>query len=184
MTATQKMAAPMEIRSPRLSLRCWLDADRAAFAGLNADPAVMADLGGPIGRAASDAKLDRYAAAFDRHGFCRWAVERLDGVFLGAVGVMPVHQGHPLGPHAELGWRLARHAWGQGYATEAAAAALADALDRVGLDEILAYTAADNLRSQKVMARLSLQRDTSRDFAFIYDGDEPWHGLVWAARRG
>jgi RimJ/RimL family protein N-acetyltransferase len=173
----------MLIRSPRLSLRRWRDADRAAFAALHADPEVMADLGGPRDRAASDAKLEHYADAFVRHGFCRWAVERLDGAFLGAVGIMPGPDEHPLGAHVELGWRLVRHAWGQGYATEAAQAALADAFDRVGLDEILAYTAGDNLRSQKVMARLELKRDPSRDFAFDYGGDNPWHGLVWAARR-
>jgi RimJ/RimL family protein N-acetyltransferase len=173
----------MLIRSARLCLRRWRAADRPGFAALNADPDVTADLGGPIDRAASDAKLARYAAAFERHGFCRWAVERLDGAFLGAVGIMPAHDGHPLGPHVELGWRLTRQAWGRGYATEAAQAALADAFDRVGLDEVLAYTAGDNLRSQKVMARLQLKRDPSRDFVFNYDRDDPWHGLVWAARR-
>jgi RimJ/RimL family protein N-acetyltransferase len=172
----------MLLTTPRLRLRPWREDDRDAFAALNADPEVMRDLGGPLDRARSDAKLDRYRAAFDRHGFCRWAVESHEGEFLGYAGIMPAGgPDHPLDPHVEIGWRLMRHAWGHGYATEAAAAALRDGFGRLGLAEILATTAPDNLRSQAVMARLGLQRDSARDFTAIYDG-VAWHGLVWVAR--
>lgn len=171
----------MILTTPRLRLRPWREDDRDAFAALAADPEVMRDLGGPLDRARSDAKLDRYRAAFDRHGFCRWAVGSLADEFLGYAGIMPLGPDHPLGPGVEIGWRLMRRAWGHGYATEAAAAALADGFGRLGLAEILAYTAPDNLRSQAVMARLGLWRDPSRDFTAIYDG-VAWRGLVWVAR--
>jgi RimJ/RimL family protein N-acetyltransferase len=144
---------------------------------MNAHPEVMLDLGGPLSRAASDAKLDRYAAAFRRHGFCRWVIEGRTGAFLGYAGVMPSSPDHPLGPHFDIGWRLRRNAWGNGYATEAALAALDDAFGRVGLREVVAYTAPDNLRSQAVMTRLRLQRVPSRDFTT----DRAWRGLVWVA---
>ena len=173
----------MVIDTLRTRLRCWQEADREAFAAMNAHPEVMLDLGGPISRAASDAKLDRYAAAFSRYGFCRWAVESRDGAFLGYAGVMPSHEDHPLGPHFEIGWRLMRSAWGYGYATEAAKAALHDVFTRVGLREVVAYTAPDNLRSQAVMDRLRLQREPSRDFTADY-GLGDWHALVWVARPG
>ena len=52
---------------------------------------------------------------------------------------------------------------------------------RVGLGEVLAYTSADNVRSQAVMRRLGFRREPTRDFDAVY-GDRPWHGLVWAAR--
>jgi RimJ/RimL family protein N-acetyltransferase len=172
----------MILTTPRLRLRPWREEDQDAFAALAADPEVMRDLGGPLDRAGSDAKLDRYRAAFDRHGFCRWAVESLSGEFLGYAGIMPLEPDHPLGPGAEIGWRLMRHAWGHGYATEAAGAALQDGFGRLGFGEILAYTAPDNLRSQAVMARLDLRRDPARDFTATYDGIA-WHGLVWAARQ-
>jgi RimJ/RimL family protein N-acetyltransferase len=171
----------MILTTPRLRLRPWRKEDRDAFAALAADPEVMRDLGGRLDRARSDVKLDRYRAAFDRHGFCRWAVENREGEFLGYAGIMPLGSDHPHGPSVEIGWRLMRHAWGQGYATEAAAAALQDGFGRLGLAEILAYTAPDNLRSQAVMARLDLRRDPSRDFTAAYDG-VAWHGLVWVAR--
>jgi RimJ/RimL family protein N-acetyltransferase len=172
----------MIIATSRLRLRSWQDAHREAFAAMNGEPDVMQDLGGPIGRAESDTKLDRYVAAFDRHGFCRWAIEDQDGGFLGYAGVMPSRGDHPLGPHFEIGWRLVRAAWGHGYATEAARAALDDVFGRARLDEVLSYTAPDNLRSQRVMQRLGLRRDASRDFTAQYDNVDQWRGLVWVAR--
>lgn len=172
----------MIITTARTRLRCWNDADRGAFAALHADPAVMHDYGGPISQEASDAKLDRYVMAYRQHGFCRWAIESADGAFLGYAGVMPSRPGHPLGSHIEIGWRLVRHSWGQGFATEAARAALNDAFTRVRLAEVVAYTAPDNLRSQAVMTRLQMERDPSRDFTADYDGAKAWYGLVWVAR--
>ena len=173
----------MIIETLRLCLRPWREADRNAFAALNTDPEVSRDLGGPLSRTASDAKLDRYIAAFERHGFCRWAVETTAGDFVGYAGVMPVGAAHPLGAHHEIGWRLKRGAWGHGYASEAARAALDDIFARTGIAEVLAYTSADNPRSQAVMDRLSLRRDPARDFVARYDGHATWHGLVWVARR-
>jgi RimJ/RimL family protein N-acetyltransferase len=169
------------LKAARLTLRRWREADREAFAALNADPEVAWDLGGPLDRSQSDAKFDRYVATFERHGFCRWALHDSQKLFLGYAGVMPLSPDHPLGPHVDIGWRLARSAWGHGYATEAAAAALLDAFTRIGLGEVLAYTSHDNARSQAVMQRLGLQRDPARDFSRLYDGN-PWHGLVWVAR--
>jgi len=99
---------------------------------------------------------------------------------LGYAGVMPSGPDHPLGLHFEIGWRLMRNAWGHGYATEAARAVLDDAFGRVGLREVVAYTAPDNRRSQAVMDRLRLQRVPPRDFTFDYGGG-PWSGLVWVA---
>jgi RimJ/RimL family protein N-acetyltransferase len=174
----------MLIETTRLRLRPWRTTDRDAFAALNSDAEVMADEGGTLDRASSDAKLDRYMAAFERRGFGRWVVEDRGCVFLGYAGVMPSPSGHPLGEHFEIGWRFMRAVWGQGYATEAARAALDDALGRAGLAEILAYTAADNLRSQAVMARLRLFRDPVRDFTADYPHHKGWRGLVWVARRG
>jgi RimJ/RimL family protein N-acetyltransferase len=69
---------------------------------------VSHDQGGPISRAESDAKLDRYAAAYGQYGFCRWAVETRDGESLGYTGIMLANPEHPIGSHCEIGWRLVR----------------------------------------------------------------------------
>lgn len=166
------------IVTARLILRPWSDEHRDAFAAMNADPEVMFDLGGPISRSESDEKLDRYRNLFEEHGFSRWAVEDSDGQFLGYAGVCHRRQpDHPLGPHNEIGWRLVRRAWGHGYATEAARAALDDVFARFGLLEVVSYTARENQRSRAVMERLGLQRDPSRDFT-----ERSWSGLVWIVR--
>jgi RimJ/RimL family protein N-acetyltransferase len=148
---------------------------------MNADAEVMRDLGGPISREQSDAKLDRYVATYHQLGFSRWAVESTDRRFLGYAGIMPSSSGHPLGTHFEIGWRLVRCAWHRGYATEAAKAALQDAFTRAGLKQILAYTAPENIRSQAVMVRLGMQRDPSLDFTTVCAKVRPWRGWVWVA---
>ena len=169
------------ILSDRLRLRNWLVSDRDAFAALNADPDVARDLGGPLDRAESDAKLNRYMAIFERDGFCRWLVEDFNGEFLGYAGVMPSRPGHQLGRHFDIGWRLVRAAWGRGYATEAARAALRDAFERVHLKEVLACTSADNVRSQAVIQRLNMRRAASLDHSEPL-GEGTWQGMVWMVR--
>src|SRR5687767_147379 len=136
----------MVIDTPRTRLRPWQESDRQVFAAMSADPDVMLSWGAPMSRMVSDARLDRYMAAFKRHGFCRWLLETRDGEFIGYAGIMPGREGHPLGPHFEIGWGLVRRAWGRGYATEAAKAALQDVFTRGGLTEVLGYTTPENVR--------------------------------------
>lgn len=154
-----------ELRTERLLLRGWQDADRAPFAAMSADPEVMRFFPSPLDASASDAAIDRMVAHWDEHGFGLWAVERLaDGTFLGFTGIWrPLFQAH-FTPAVEVGWRLARHAWGHGYATEAAAAAIAYGFDVVGLEEIVSFTVPANERSWRVMERLGMTRDPADDF--------------------
>jgi RimJ/RimL family protein N-acetyltransferase len=153
------------IETRRLILRPWRDADRAAFAAMNADPEVMHDYPAPLTRAESDAKLDRYQANIERLGYGRWVIERReDAAFFGYTGIMPIFDDHPCAPGVEIGWRMIRAAWGSGFAGEAAAAALSDGFGRMGFAEIIAYTGVTNLRSQAVMRRLRMARDAARDF--------------------
>jgi len=153
------------IQTDRLILRPWRDADRPAYAAMNADPEVMHDFPAPLTRAECDLKMDRYQSAIDRLGFGRWAMERReDGLFIGYVGAMPIGDGEACAPGVEIGWRMIRRAWGFGFASEGAAAALRDGFERMGFTEIIAYTAPTNARSRAVMRRLGMARDARRDF--------------------
>ncbi len=67
-------------------------------------------------------------------------------------------------PCVEIGWRLARAAWGHGYATEAARAALDYAFGTLRLDEVVSMTVPANLRSRAVMERLGMTRLEADDF--------------------
>jgi RimJ/RimL family protein N-acetyltransferase len=172
----------MEIRTERTILRPWRAADAPAFSALHADPEVMRDTRGVFGRSESDDKLQRYRAAFEEHGFCRWAVDDLQGRFLGYAGVMPIPANFPVAPGYDIGWRFVRSAWGQGLATEAASASLEDVFRRTRIAEVLSFTSATNARSQAVMQRLNLQRDETRDFVLESRG-VAWRAMLWFADR-
>jgi ribosomal-protein-alanine N-acetyltransferase len=144
------------LRTARLVLRGWDDADRAPFAALNADPEVVEHLPGPLSREESDALIDRLVAHGEAHGFALWAVEAEDLGFVGFAGLNVPNFETAFTPCVEIGWRLARHAWGRGYATEAAREALRFGFEEAGLHEILSWTVPANRRSWRVMERVGM----------------------------
>ncbi len=135
-------------------LRRWGPAHLEAYADLNADPEVMRHLGDPLSREQSDA-FARYGQDWhDREGMGFLPVLRSsDGAFLGMCGL---HRHRWWPDDVEVGWRLARAAWGRGYATEAAAAWLDRAFGVLGLDAVISVTTRGNLRSLAVMRRLGM----------------------------
>ncbi|MGH2417524.1 MAG: GNAT family N-acetyltransferase [Candidatus Limnocylindria bacterium] len=152
------------IRTDRLLLRRWREADREPFAALNADPAVREHYQGLASREISDAYVDSVMAHWDGHDWGPWAVEIPDTApFIGSVGLWPA-EFLPTGPAIEIGWRLAREHWGHGYATEAAREALGVGFTELGLSEIVSFTVPQNGRSIAVMERIGLDRDPARDF--------------------
>ncbi len=166
-----------ELRTARLLMRQWTDDDREPFAALNADAEVMRHFPSTQDRATSDESVDRFAEQIAAAGWGLWALERLDtGEFIGFTGLLPAGPDLPPAPAVEVGWRLARAHWGQGYAPEAAHAALRVAFDGLGLPEVVSFTSAGNLASRRVMAKLGLRHDPSRDF------DHP-RTPGWAGRR-
>lgn len=157
--------AAFEIVTPRLTLREWREEDRAPFAEMNADAAVMEYFPAPLSRAESDATVDRFIDEFRRRGFCPWAVvERESATFVGFVGLHEVPQSLAFAPGVEVGWRLARPFWGLGFATEGATSSLSFAFSTLGLAEVVSMTTLANRRSSRVMERLGMQRDSSDDF--------------------
>ena len=150
------------IRTTRLLLRRWTEADLEPFAALNADPRVMEHFPSTLSREESDALVGRIEEGFAAHGFGLWAVE-VDGALIGFTGLSVPRRDVGLGPVVEVGWRLAASAWGRGYATEAARAAVQDGRAR-GVGEVVSFTATTNLASQRVMQRLGMTRDPADDF--------------------
>jgi len=154
------------IETERLRLRRWRDADLDPFAALNADPAVMEYLPGVLTRDQAEAMIRRMEAHFEAHGFGLWAVEVRGGpACAGFVGLTRVHFEAAFTPAVEIGWRLARDAWGQGLATEAARATLRFAFTELALPEVVSFTVPANRRSRAVMERIGLAHDPADDFA-------------------
>ena len=162
---------PIEPETPRLRLRQWRESDREPWAAMNADLRVMEHFPKPLTREESDASLDRARAGIALRGFGHWAVERRDdAAFLGFVGVWPVRDEMSFAPAVEIGWRLARHAWGQGYATEAARESLRIAFEVLGLPRVVAYTAMTNEPSTAVMRRLGMSEEARFDHPALPEG--------------
>ncbi len=179
--------APAELRTQRLVLRRWRDADREPFAALNADPDVMRNFPAPLTRAQSDDFVDRVEARFDHHGFGLWAVDAPGLGFIGFVGLWWAAFPASFTPALEVGWRLSRAAWGHGFAPEAAGAVVADGFARMALDEIVSFTWEGNRASRRVMEKIGMVHDPTGDFPHpnLAAGDRlrP-HVLYRLARRG
>jgi RimJ/RimL family protein N-acetyltransferase len=175
------------IETPRLILRPYREDDRPAFAELNGHPQVGAWLAGVMDRAQSDAMMDRITAHIAEHGFGFWAAERKsDGRLVGAIGLVVMGDDLPAPGGLELAWRLHPDAQGAGLATEGAAAARDYAFQVLGREEVVAITAAANLRSQAVMRRLGMVHRPDRDFDHPrLAADHPLRRHVfWSLRRG
>ena len=155
------MTATAQLETPRLILRRWRSSDREPYAAMNADPEVMRYFPAVLDRERSDLSADRIDAGFDLHGHGRWAMERRDtGEFIGFTGVGPMPEGVPGSDGMEIGWRVARAHWRQGFALEAATAALdaAFAPDAApALQEVNSITAVINEPSRGVMRRLGMR---------------------------
>ncbi len=159
------MPPPPRLSTDRLELRGWRAADRTPYAAINADPAVREFFPERLTREQSDAQIAVFTDHFAQHGFGMWALQlRAGGELIGFTGLdLATFDAH-FAPAVELGWRLARDAWGHGYATEAAQAVLAFGFEQLELGEIVACTTPANLRSRAVMERLGMTRDPADDF--------------------
>jgi RimJ/RimL family protein N-acetyltransferase len=164
------------LQTERLILRRWRPEDREPFARMNADPEVMGHFLRPLEPAESDAFVERIEARLAERGYGLWAVERReDGRFLGFTGLAyQTFEAH-FTPCVEVGWRLARFAWGNGYATEAARESLRFGFEAAGLGEIVSFTSHGNTASRHVMAKLGMHRDPADDFE--YPSFPPGHPL-------
>lgn len=159
------------LEGERVRLRPWRPSDRLGFRRMGADPRVMEFLPGLLTPEQSDALADRLAGDIERQGWGRWALE-VPGVadFAGFVGLNQAPPGLPFGPAIEVAWRLDSAVWGKGYATEAARLALDFGFTRLGLAEIVSFTATVNGRSQAVMQRLGMCPDGEFDHPVLAEG--------------
>jgi RimJ/RimL family protein N-acetyltransferase len=172
------------IRTDRLVMRRWRDADRDAYAAMNADPEVMRYFPATLARATSNASVDRIEELFDQQGFGLWALEAAaTGEFIGFTGLNPMPDGVPGAGGMEVGWRLVRQAWHKGFATEAARAAVDVAFTGAGLAELWSMTAVLNRPSQAVMLRIGMTPHALFDHPKIAAGHPLRRHIVYRLER-
>jgi RimJ/RimL family protein N-acetyltransferase len=175
-----------ELRTQRLVLRQWREADLEPFAALNVDPEVMRHFPALLTREQSDALAERERTLLARRGWGLWAVELVQGApYIGFIGLAETRIDAHFTPAVEVGWRLAREHWGNGYASEGARAAIGFAFDEVRLDEVISFTTTGNDRSRRVMERLGMTHDAADDFQhpLLAEGDPLRPHVLYRIRR-
>ena len=178
------MAESPRIETARLVLRRFEARDRAPFHALNVDPEVRAHFPGALTRAESDAFVDRINASIEQRGFGFFcAADRKTDECLGMIGLAVPSFVAPFTPCVEVGWRLARHAWGQGLATEGARGVLDFGWRVLHLDEILSFTVPANERSWRVMERLGMHKRGEFDHPNLPEGHPLRRHILYAIRR-
>jgi RimJ/RimL family protein N-acetyltransferase len=149
------MARRYEIETARLRLRVFNFADLDELALIFSDPEVMKYIGAegkPMSREETERTLSVFVNDWEKNGFSRWAVcLKESGRLIGCCG-LKLLEGTP-----EIIYVLARYYWGRGYGTEAAKASLRYGLEGFGLDQIVAVTRHENVRSQRMMARIGMR---------------------------
>jgi RimJ/RimL family protein N-acetyltransferase len=161
------VADAFRLETERLVLRDWRDDDWSRFFEGTNTPAVMRWLGGVLDEEGEAATRARVEGCAGRNGFCFWVVERKnDGELLGFCGLKRADApGSSVTGAMEIGWRLREDAWGQGYAREAASAALDAAFHRYGSEDVVALTVIENEASWGLMKRLGMRRRAELDYA-------------------
>jgi ribosomal-protein-alanine N-acetyltransferase len=152
----------VELVTPRLWLRPFTGADHDAAHAVYVDPEVMRWVGHGAHRTESETRsaLRGYADALAKRGYGFVAViERATGELIGDAGL------HPLGgrgPDIELGYTLARAAWGRGYGTEIARALAEHAFDVLEAPRVVAQVEPDNRASRHVLEKLGMTEQETR----------------------
>ena len=141
------------LETTRLSLRRWTAADCDALFEIMRDEAVARHIGD--GKPFTLEKTMNFLVwvnDYEReHGFCRWKViEKSSGKTIGSCGFAVL----PENGKIDLGYLFAQNAWGKGYATEIAAAAVDYGFKKLGFREIIAMTDKENTASQKVLEKI------------------------------
>lgn len=158
------------VTTERLIVRTWKSSDYPVMEQINLDPKVMEYFPSIWLPERTRKFIDYLNAHQARCGYTLFAVERRDTkMFIGFVGLnqvtFSIPHFHPVAlPVVEIGWRLASDHWGMGFATEAARSVLNHALTELCLPEVIAFTAAPNQASQRVMQKIGMQRDPASDF--------------------
>ncbi len=164
------------IETERLYLRQWQASDFAPFAEMNANPEVMEYFPKLLTTSMSNTIAKKCQSLIDDNGWGFWAVSLKEtDTFIGMVGLNNANADMPFSPAVEIAWRLDNDYWGQGYATEAARASLDFAFVELEIEEVVAFTAVINKRSQLVMERLGM---TNTQKGFFHPMLDPNHRLA------
>lgn len=145
--------------SERLGFRRWEEKDRQPFETMSADLDVMRYFPKLLSKEEAERLISRFEVHMDKKGYTMWAVERkIDGVFIGFIGLLEITMEIEGQGSAEIGWRLHKHFWKQGYAVEGALACITYAFGPLEMNQVYSFTSTINHASEKVMQRIGMMK--------------------------
>ncbi|MEB2780936.1 GNAT family N-acetyltransferase [Algoriphagus sp. C2-6-M1] len=159
------MDSPYLFQCQRLGFRTWLPTDLPAFTAMNADPETMTFFQHPLSMKESQALMDRMTRLYADHGHCYFVVDLLEsGEFLGMIGLGTKSFKASFTPCVDIGWRIRKEFWNQGFATEGAARCIQFAKE-LGIKEVYSLASSKNLASIRVMQKIGM--------TYEYDFEHP-----------
>ncbi len=148
------------IITERLKLRKWVDTDLLPFSEMNKDPDVMKYFPSVLSDDETATMMNRIKTHFNEHGFGLFGIEKLaTGVFMGFTGFMIPKFTSFFTPCIEIGWRIKKEEWNNGYATEAAKACLQYGFETLHFEKVYSFTSTINDKSERVMQKIGMTKE-------------------------
>ncbi|MEN2283221.1 GNAT family N-acetyltransferase [Algoriphagus sp. SE2] len=143
--------------SPRLGFRTWKDSDLDVFSEMNSDPETMKYFEKPLSKEESKAMMERMNKQYEDKGYCYFAVDLLEtGELLGMIGMGWKTFEAEFTPCVDIGWRIRRTFWNQGFTTEGAKRCLKFA-KQLSLAEVMSFASSANKASTRVMEKIGME---------------------------
>jgi RimJ/RimL family protein N-acetyltransferase len=155
--------------SARLGFRRWQETDLDAFTAINTDPEVMRFFQRPLPKADTQAMMERMERLYEEKGFCYFAVDDLESqTLIGTIGLGWKTFEADFTPTVDIGYRIGKAWWNQGFSTEGAAACL-DYARQLQLPKVVAMASIGNLASIQVMKKIGMQHWKEFDHPELQD---------------
>lgn len=155
----KKLKKDYLFKSERLGFRNWNDNDLTEFSKINADLEVMEYFPNPLTKTETLEFIVRLQKHYEKNGYNYFATEILEtGELIGFIGLAFQEYKTEFTPATDIGWRLKRSAWGNGYATEGAKRCLEFAFKELNLEKIISVFTEKNIKSESIMKKIGMEK--------------------------
>ena len=166
-------------KSERLGFRNWSKSDLKEFAKLNSDPDVMAYFPRPLSTKETEDFIDRLQKHYYKRGYTYFATEILaTGQLIGFIGLAYQSYETEFTPSIDIGWRLRKSSWGNGFATEGAKRCIEYAFNNLKIQRLVATCTIRNIKSETIMQKIGMARGSHFKHPKLKDSPE-YEDCVW-----
>lgn len=160
---------PYLFRSARLGFRRWRESDLDAFTAINTNPEVMRFFEKPLQREDTQAMMERMERLYEEKRYCYFAVDELESqTLIGTIGLGWKTFEADFTPTVDIGWRIGKAWWNQGFCTEGAKACL-DYAKQQEISQLVSMASIGNLASIQVMKKIGMHYAKDFDHPELQD---------------